>query len=117
MQRVGMDAALSGAAGIVRVGKVMKAYVIGYRRRPEDEGVIEVMYGPDPEPESTYASSQIAKAACKKLNSFGVRVGMHQCAFSVDPLRDGDFGIFCVCHPHYFAARSSVFPLRVVVKP
>ena len=95
----------------------MKAYVIEYGPRLEDTRQILVVYGPDPKPELKYATRQAAEAICRKLNLFEVRVGRHQCAFSVDQMPDGDFGIFCVCHPRHFAARSSVFPLRFVSKP
>lgn len=88
----------------------MKAYVIVYGPRQEDSRQIEVVYGADPNPELRYESRHLAEAACRKLNHFGVRVGAHHCAFAVDHLPGDDFGVFCVCHPHWIAAHSSFFP-------
>ncbi len=90
----------------------MKAYVIEYGSLWEDPRLVEVRYGSELSIESRYVSRQIAEAACRKLNRFGVRVGAHHCAFSVDALPEGDFALFCVCHPRYLAARSSLFVVQ-----
>lgn len=95
----------------------MKAYVVRYRTSPEDSRRIDVMYAPDLSPESRYASRQLAEAACRNLNGFEVRVGMHQCAFSVDPLPDGGFGVHCVCHPALNGAQWNFFLLKSIADP
>ena len=89
---------------------VMKAYVVACGQRLEHPlKLIEVAYSADPCADWKYAIREAAEAVCKKLDLFEVRVGRHHCAFSVDPLVNGDFGIFCVCHPRCIRARSSVF--------
>jgi hypothetical protein len=87
----------------------MKAYVIEYGLRLENPQTIEVVYGNDPDTRSRYETFQEAEATCRNLNLFEVRVGQHQCAFSVDSLPGGDFGVFCICHPQCQRARCSAF--------
>lgn len=77
----------------------MKTYVLGYKNDLSDAGLNKVEYGARPLPDSKYATRSLAEADCRNLNRSGVHVGSHQCSFSVDALPEGEFGIFCVCHP------------------
>lgn len=90
----------------------MKAYVVEFGSMLQDPRRFEVRYGLEPNSQSEYASRKLAEAAIEKLNRFEVRVGAHHCAFTVDALPDGMFGVFCVCHPLCTPANSSVFSLQ-----
>lgn len=78
----------------------MKAYALTHTF-PELEwnSQTRIQFGAEPSPESRYSTREQAAAECVKLNQGKVQVGSHCCAFAVDQLPQGDFGIICACHP------------------
>ena len=77
----------------------MKAYVIGYEFSSHQDGSMGVRFGLEPIVECRYATRDLAMTECIDLNRQHSTMGMHCCAFTVDELSEGDFGIICVCHP------------------
>jgi len=77
----------------------MKKYVLSYNENESAAGLINLQYGSQPLHDSKYATRTLAEVDCKNLNRTGAQVGSHRCSFSVDALPEGEFGIFCVCHP------------------
>ena len=75
----------------------MKAYAINYGLDLTTQ--VDVQYGSQPTPESRYSTREQAARDCVRLNQTQVRIGSHCCAFAVDKLPDGGFGIICACHP------------------
>jgi len=75
----------------------MKAYAINYGLDLSTQ--VNVQYGSQPTPESRYSTREKAAQDCVRLNQVRFHVGSHRCAFAVDKLPDGDFGIICACHP------------------
>ena len=66
--------------------------------------LLGIQYGGEPAPESRYKSRELAAADCIRLNQTSFEAGSHCCAFAVDQLPEGDFAIFCACHPLSLAA-------------
>lgn len=77
----------------------MKAYVVDYKTSSFKETLTELCFGPEPLLNLRYATRELATADCVHLNHFGPHMEAHRCAFAVDQLPQGDFGIICVCHP------------------
>lgn len=78
----------------------MKAYAITYTFTEFDQpSQTAIEFGSEPSPESRYSTREQAAAECVRLNQGRVHVGSHCCAFAVDQLPQGDFGIICACHP------------------
>lgn len=83
----------------------MKTYALLQRlvdRKQDSQTCIQ--FGAEPTPESRYGTREQALADCLILNRSQVYVGSHCCAFAVDQLPQGDFGIICACHPIQFSA-------------
>jgi hypothetical protein len=80
----------------------MNSYVVGYK--------IDIEFGSQPSQESRYPSRGLAEAACRDLNGMGVRTDKHHCSFAVERLREGDFGIICVCHPLSHPSPQKEYP-------
>lgn len=78
--------------------KLVKTYAINYGLDLTTQ--VKVQYGAEPTPESRYSSRERAAQDCVRLNQSRHYVGSHQCAFAVDKLPDGGYGIICTCHPH-----------------
>jgi hypothetical protein len=78
--------------------ELVKAYAINYGLDLTTQ--VKVQYGSEPTPESRYSTREHAAKHCVHLNRSRVHVGSHECAFAVDKLPDGAFGIICACHPH-----------------
>jgi hypothetical protein len=79
----------------------MKAYVISREIDAHEGWLVDIRFGPQPSPQSRYASRSLAQADCSTLNGFVICCDVsHHCSFTVDELPDGTFGIICVCHPH-----------------
>ena len=60
---------------------------------------LNIQYGSQPTPDSRYSTREQAAMDCVRLNQGRLQVGSHRCAFAVDKLPEGDFGIICACHP------------------
>jgi hypothetical protein len=84
----------------------MKAYALTHKFKELDQPFrAGIQFVAEPSPESRYSTREQAAVDCMKLNQGQVHVGSHCCAFAVDQLPQGDFGIICACHPiHLFAA-------------
>ena len=80
----------------------MKAYVVGHKTDQVEGWLLDIQFGSQPTSECRYVSRPLAEIDCSNLNKYVVCSGQHRCAFAVDELPDGSFGIMCVCHP--FAA-------------
>ncbi len=76
----------------------MKAYAINYGLDVTTQ--VTVQYGAEPTPDARYSTRERAALDCVRLNQSRHYVGSHQCAFAVDKLPDGHYGIICTCHPH-----------------
>lgn len=88
-----------------------KVYVLGYRTRDEEWGVIlrpleniDVAYSKAPEWKLSHA--ELADLERMSLEKMNVHVGEHYCKFSVEDLNDGEFAIVCLSHPE-LAAKSA----------
>ena len=75
----------------------MKAYAVS--SKVSDDNRVQIQYGEVPVAEFRYATRERATDHCVRLNKSEWRVGSHRCAFAVDKLPGGDFGIICACHP------------------
>lgn len=83
----------------------MKVYAIRYKSIELDQNTqLGIQYGAAPCPESRYRTRELAAADCVRLNQRRVQIGSHCCAFAVDQLPEGDFGIICACHPMQMSA-------------
>lgn len=77
---------------------LVKTYAINYGLDLATH--VKVQYGSQPTPESRYSTRERAAQDCVRLNQIPLQFGSHRCAFAVDKLPDGGFGIICTCHPH-----------------
>lgn len=78
----------------------MKAYAMKDQLSGRDEDTqIAIRYSSQPSAASRYSTREQASADCIRFNKTHVHVGSHCCAFAVDRLPDGDYGIICACHP------------------
>ena len=84
----------------------MKVYVVAYRTDDLERSPTEVRYGLEPTAESRYVTRALAVTDCMLLNSHRLSIGAHCCAFTVDDLPTGDFGIICTCHPPTFIGEA-----------
>jgi len=75
----------------------MKAYAFNYGLDLSTH--VKVQYSAQPTPKSRYSTREQAAQDCVRLNQSRHHVGSHCCAFAVDKLPEGDFGIICACHP------------------
>ena len=75
----------------------MKAYATSYGI--DQSASVRIQFGPQPTPDSRYRTREQAAQDCVRLNQSTFRFGSHCCAFAVDKLPEGDFGIICACHP------------------
>lgn len=75
----------------------MKAYLIGYKVGSPQVIPLEAQYSL--EPALRYATRGLAATDCMHLNRQRLTIGAHSCAFAVDELPEGGFGIICICHP------------------
>jgi hypothetical protein len=75
----------------------MKAYATDYGL--DQSMQFNVQFGSQPSPQSRYKTREQAAQDCVRLNRTRHFVGSHCCAFVVDKLPEGDFGIICACHP------------------
>ena len=75
----------------------MKAYATSYGL--DQDTNLKVQYGSQPTPQSRYKTREQAAQDCVRLNQSRLYFGSHCCAFAVDKLPEGDFGIICACHP------------------
>jgi hypothetical protein len=83
----------------------MKAYALTRKFAGLDlNAPTGILFGAEPSSESRYTTREQAAADCVKLNQGRVHVGSHCCAFAVDQLPQGDFGIICACHPIHLSA-------------
>jgi hypothetical protein len=78
--------------------ELVKAYAINYGLDLTTQ--VKVQFGSQPTPDSRYSTREQAAQDCVRLNRTRLHVGSHECAFVVDKLPDGGFGIICACHPH-----------------
>jgi len=76
----------------------MKAYAISYGLDLNSQ--TNIQYGSHPTPDSRYSTREQAAIDCVRLNESDIYAGSHRCAFAVDKLSDGGYGIICACHPH-----------------
>jgi hypothetical protein len=78
----------------------MKAYAMKDQvSAPSENSQFAIRYSNEPMAESRYSTREQASADCVRFNKNRVHVGTHCCAFAVDPLPEGDYGIICTCHP------------------
>jgi len=78
----------------------MKAFASKYELIGLDQNVQPgIQYSAEPSPESRYSTRELAAADCVRLNQGRFHFGSHRCAFAVDQLPEGNFGIICACHP------------------
>jgi hypothetical protein len=75
----------------------MKSYAINYGLDLSTQ--VKVQYDSKPTPDSRYSTREQASQDCVRLNQSHLHVGSHRCAFAVDKLPEGGFGIICACHP------------------
>jgi len=75
----------------------MKSYAINYGLDLSTQ--VKVQFDSKPTPESRYSTREQAAQDCVRLNQSPLYVGSHRCAFAVDKLPEGGFGIICACHP------------------
>lgn len=75
----------------------MKLYAVS--SEVSEDNLVEIRYGVAPCGAFRYATRELATLDCVRLNQNQFHVGPHRCAFTVEQLADGDFGISCVCHP------------------
>jgi hypothetical protein len=80
----------------------LKAYAISSEVH---DNQIEILYGAAPTVEFRYPTREQAIFDCLRLNQIQCAVGSHCCAFAVDQLPEGDFGIICACHPFQCSSR------------
>jgi hypothetical protein len=86
----------------------MKAYAMADRVIVQGgDTQIAIRYSKEPSAKSRYSSRELASADCVRFNQTPVHVGSHCCAFAVDPLPGGDYGIICACHPMLTERRST----------
>lgn len=78
--------------------ELVKAYAINYGLDLTTQ--VKVQYSSEPTPDSRYSTREQAALDCVRLNQNDFQAGSHRCAFAVDKLPDGGFGIICACHPH-----------------
>ena len=78
----------------------MKAYLLGYKIGSPEQWPLRAQYGL--EPKSLYVTRELAVADCIYLNRLRLTIEAHCCAFAVDELPEGGFGIICICHPMKF---------------
>ena len=83
----------------------MKAYAVSSRFC--EDHCIHLQYGAVPAAEFRYTTRERAAVDCFRLNRINVHAGSHCCAFVVEQLPEGDFGIICACHPLSVLAGTS----------
>lgn len=78
----------------------MKAYATKDQAIALSENIkVSIRYTTEPSASSRYLTRELASADCVRFNQSHVHVGSHCCAFAVDRLPEGDYGIICACHP------------------
>jgi hypothetical protein len=86
----------------------MKAYAMADQVSVQGGNThVAIRYSKEPSAKSRYSSRELASADCVRFNQTPVHVGSHCCAFAVDPLPEGDYGIICACHPMLSERRST----------
>jgi len=76
---------------------IMKAFAIHYKL--VDGARVDIQFGGEPSLEFRYTTRELAAADCVRLNQVEPQTNSHCCAFAVEQLSEGDFGIICACHP------------------
>ncbi|HEY1580285.1 MAG TPA: hypothetical protein VGF82_24740 [Terracidiphilus sp.] len=78
----------------------MKAYATKDHAIAVNENIkVSIRYTTEPSASSRYTTRELASAECVRFNQSHVHEGSHCCAFAVDRLPEGDYGIICACHP------------------
>jgi hypothetical protein len=82
----------------------MKMYVFGWDTKKDASGGyqgppdnIEVQYSL--RPEHIWTSHHLAESDLRNLRNMSVRVGPHQCDFSIEEQPDGNLTVVCAEHP------------------